>query len=181
MLYLRAIEGAQGSPAMLGKLQTNLAETRAWTDPRQAVYDADEAIVQNTVLMNKIEISKAHTASAIAEAQLGNLEKATAHVLVAQNLAKETNYPAGVLFAMQADCIVALIKHGSVDVGLNKMRKIVDEIGTYTHIVDLTEQICTVRDQAPSGGAEIDWIEPQHITNRLADLSSRLKRSRPPR
>ena len=180
LLYLRAIDAAQQSPVLLGKLQTNLAETRAWIAPKQAIQDAQEAIEQNTFLANKIEISKAHTAFAVAEAQLGNMKSAHHHTQLAMKLAKEINYQAGLLFATQADCIIAFIKGEMIASHLIEMREIVRKINTYSHIVVLTEKICGRQDPEEEGLTSIYWIESDNINDRLSDISMRLNRAKSP-
>ena len=163
-LYARAIEAAGASPALIAKLHTNVAETQCWTLPDKALEAADDAIELNTRLGNIIEISKARSAKAIALARL------------ADATARDARYPAGALFAKQAQCLIEFAEGHTrlVEARHQEAVKLARQIGTYRHLTKLTSAAAGAATEEFSSKV-ISWIEPDTLEKRHTELLDRLR------
>jgi tetratricopeptide (TPR) repeat protein len=99
----RRIAEASGADAMLGKVMTNLAETRCWSRPQAALADAKAAIELNREVAAPIEVGKAIAARAIALAQLGQPNDGLLAAHEAIGCQRRTGYRAGSLFGHLAE------------------------------------------------------------------------------
>lgn len=98
---LRAVERL-GAGALRGELLTDIAQTRCWSDPAQAMADAQAAIEVNQQTGASIEVGKALAAQAIAQALTGDSGSAKVAAEVSFGKQSETGYRAGEVFALQA-------------------------------------------------------------------------------
>lgn len=134
-LYERALEAADAahSAAMRGKVLTNLGETLCWSAPTRAGYFIEEALELNGDVQARIEVGKALSASAIANAMVGELDAAETAANTALQLQRETGYKSGEIFAGVA---AGLVQVASSDVlsarnTLEWLHRSVDELGVY--------------------------------------------------
>ena len=169
--YAAALEEADDSPSMTGKLRTNLAESRCWHAPRRALKNADAAIELNTRLGSRIEVAKAQAARAVAFARLDELAEARTACELAMELSEAVAYPAGGCFARQA-LVVLEVCSGNLsraDTAYGELIEAIDELGTYVHLAvipawirrddaefrRLSSGIGWISEAAPSAGLEL--------------------------
>ena len=167
-LYREALESAQCVPALLGKLQTNLAEAACWSQPQQALAEADLAIALNSDLRSRIELAKCEAARAIALAKLEDLPGARAAVSAAVEHATAVGYKAGVAFALQAAAIaegIAGDRKGLL-AAFERLRRAVEELGTYGHL--LVAPAWLIDDAAFVEAAyDVEWVQEDQLEERL--------------
>lgn len=168
-LYLQALRSCVGAPAMIGKLQTNLAETYCWSDPNRALKAAESATELNLKLGNRIEIAKCDAARAIALAKKGEYRAAEDAALRASAEAEGATYPAGLAFALQAVAISAGIEGqpGGLRRALAALRSRVDALGTYGHLCAPAAWLTYDDEAFVEAAFEVDWIDARGIEGRF--------------
>lgn len=172
-LYLRAMDSTKENraPALLGRLQTNLAETYCWYKPMAALGAADSAAEVNLGLNNQIELAKCAAARGIALARLEEFDKARQAVAASVNAAEEVGYPAGVAFALQAG-VVAEWLAGSYDAAEatnERLASVVGSLGTYAHLQAVPFLLLgddAGLDRVLSGA---EWLDADEVTARIAE------------
>jgi tetratricopeptide (TPR) repeat protein len=170
-LYLRAIRSVAGgrAPALMGRLQTNLAETYCWSDPVRALEAAANAAEIHVALGNRIELAKCDTARGVALAKLGEFEQACAVIARAVRSAEEVGYQGGVAFALQAKAIAEWLagKHDHARVAAEHLAAVVERIGTYRHLLAapllLMEDGVSLRKVL----AAAEWLEGEPLEGRI--------------
>ena len=173
-LYLRALNAAQDTPAMKAKLLTNIAETRCLNDSETAIEDAYAAIKSNELLGNKIEVSKAYTALAIASARRGEFKQARDSIDIAEASAHDARYPSGNLFAKQAHCLLGIAENREniVEEKFKEMMQLINQMGTYAHIGSLIELHIHDIPKATSLPV-IEWVYRKDIISRQKKILDR--------
>lgn len=136
--YLLAMDSIEENeaPALLGRLQTNLAETYCWHKPLEALTAADNGTELNHKQNNQIELAKCAAARGIALARGGDFKNARIAVSSSLSVAEEVGYQAGIAFALQASAVVDCLG-GLYDVAeaTNKeLKSVVSTLGTYLHL-----------------------------------------------
>lgn len=165
------IAEALGADAMLGKVLTNLAEVRCWTQPKSALADAEEAVALNREVLAPIEVGKAMAALAIARAKTGRHEDGLKAADEAQRCQQETGYRAGVLFALLANgvCHAAAGNHAGVERALKDIRLDVSSLGVYGFLAEPLQYALHGTNYNPS--SDYDWLAP--------DVAARIARTMP--
>jgi tetratricopeptide (TPR) repeat protein len=164
-LYLRALEEMRDTPSMAGKLRTNLAETRCWSEPRKGVEDAEAAIELNARLGSRIEVAKAEAARAVALARLGRTAEARVACARAVDAASAAGYPAGECFALQA-LVVAHLREGApaqADDAYRQLQQRVTSLKTYGHLCVLPASLRGDRAGVDKWSARVDWVTPPRL------------------
>lgn len=136
-LYVQALQAAGDTPALLGKLHTNLVETRCWSEPPRALEAASVSVEINVRLGNQIELAKCDAAKAVALARMGETSAARALAETAVQQARKIGYPAGVAFGLQAGAVVDGIDGDteSLRAKSDSLRRTVSLLGTYGHLL----------------------------------------------
>jgi tetratricopeptide (TPR) repeat protein len=166
LLYHEALEEMEHTPSMAGKLRTNLAETRCWSEPGKGVKDAEAAIELNTRLGSRIEVAKAQAARAIALARLDRTDEALVAAAQARDTAREAGYPAGECFALQA-LVVAQLRAGApdrADTAYQQLAERVTSLSTYGHLCVVPAMLRGDQDQVNQWSSGVEWIVPPHVT-----------------
>lgn len=135
-LYRHALSLAASINAgnMRGKALTNLAETLCWTKPIEAIQHAEDAIRLNEDVNAPIEVGKALTAKAIAQAAVpGQAINGLATAMEAEKRQTTDGYKGGILLALQAQAIacLALGKRSECNEVLGRLRVLSGEVTTY--------------------------------------------------
>ena len=135
-LYLQAMRVAVDAPALLGKLQTNLAETYCWYAPERALEAAALSSELNRRLGSRIEVSKSEAARAVALAGLGEAVAARDAARRAYEGADAAGYPAGIAFALQAAAVIEGIVGAELALTTCALdlARTVARLGTYAHL-----------------------------------------------
>jgi hypothetical protein len=168
-LYLQAIAVAADSPSLLGKLQTNLAETLCWYAPSRALQAAGFAREINVRLGSRIEMSKVDAARSIALANLGEFVAAREAAHDAVRGARDVGYPAGVAFGLQAAAVAEGLA-GDFDQALGArlaLREFLDELGTYSHLRVAPAWIGGDTEEFVRTVARMSWLEGGQLQDRL--------------
>lgn len=174
-MYLIGLQVAS-NPSMEGKLMSNLAETRCWSDFNLASKDALRALEVNTRVNNRIEIGKNHTSLALASCGLGRIEAAKYHSRTAQAMFSRVGYASGVVFAQIAEFFTA--KRCGKELDAHRLfldiAKGLDGLQTYRHL--LAPLLMAQNDEAglKSLLSEIQWIQKQDIRKRIDLIVSSL-------
>jgi hypothetical protein len=173
-MYVEVL-GTRPGPAMTAKLLTNRAETLCWPEPvlgRELAAQAEEA---NARLGNVIERAKVGAARAVALARLGEFTEADAACARALQLAQDAQYPAGACFAHQARVVVAVARGdvAAADGAYADLLSGVTELGTYGHLCVVPAWLRQDEDELQIRRAEVDWLRPDELGDRLAALSPR--------
>ena len=169
-LYVQAIRVAAEAPALVGKLQTNLAETYCWSEPERALDASAVSREVNVRLGNRIELVKCDVASAIALAKLGDFRRARNHAAQAAAQAREVGYPAGAAFAQQAWAMVEGLARDDRGLGAAyaALTQSLARLGTYSHLRVAPAWLA----KDPALFAEvrrgIDWLSPEELEDRLS-------------
>jgi hypothetical protein len=169
-LYSQAIAVAVDSPSLLGKLQTNLAETLCWYAPARALQAADFAREINLRLGNRIEMSKVDAARSVALATLGEFVAAREAAHNSMLEARDAGYPAGVAFGLQAAAMTEGLA-GNFDHAQRArvtLRQFLDELGTYSHLRAAPAWIAGDKDEFADAMTQISWLEGGQLQDRLA-------------
>jgi hypothetical protein len=170
LLYEQAARVAADAPAMLAKLQTNLAEVHCLSDPGQALEIATLSAHENRRLNNRIELAKCDAIKAIAHAKLQEPRCAAQAAARAARLAEDVGYPAGLAFAVQAEAIAHGLAGSQPRLlgSLERLDSLVKELGTYGHLraapAWLTGDDALFLDAA----LDVEWIEPDDLEDRLS-------------
>lgn len=170
LLYEQALAVSEIGHAIHAKLQTNITETLCWLNPGAAINVGRDAIEENLNHRNKLEVSKCHTALAIANASMRNFEQALNELTLSVKEAKEIQYPAGVLFSHFAGAIVGYIsgeKKLMSDYALKSI-KLIHRIGAYYTLLLPLSIMLNEKEYDLINFKEIEWIEPQNINDRFA-------------
>ncbi|HEY2569847.1 MAG TPA: hypothetical protein VGI27_00155, partial [Solirubrobacteraceae bacterium] len=174
-LYLRALQATRRdrTPALLGRLHTNVAESCCWSDPRRALEAADSAVQIHASLGNRIEIAKCDAARGIALAKLGEFERARNAVTAAVRRAHAVGYQGGVAFALQASAVAEWLG-GDLDAAAGASRQltaVVQGMGTYRHLQ--AAPFLLLGDDAGFARivAETEWLVDDSIESRIADYA----------
>lgn len=172
-LYLRAMQatGSGEAPGLLGRLQTNLAETYCWYDPRRALGAADASVEINLGLGNPIELAKSHTARGIALAKLERFDAARQVIAVAANQAEEVGYTAGVAFALQARVVAEWLAgdNDAASGASSKLAAIVERMETYTHLQAIPLLLLGEDAEFAKVVARAEWFAAEELEARIAD------------
>jgi tetratricopeptide (TPR) repeat protein len=171
-LYLRALQSATGgrAPALLGRLQTNLAETYCWSQPRRALAAADAAVEIHGALGNRIELAKCDAARGIALAKLGEFERSRGVVARAAMLADEVGYEGGVAFALQAKVIAEWLAgdRDAARVAARELSAVVERIGTYRHLLACPLLLLGEEAGFARLASEMEWLTAHPLDVRIA-------------
>jgi tetratricopeptide (TPR) repeat protein len=97
-----------------GKALTDLAQTLSWHRPKDAQQIQPRAVEVNEALRNTVEIVKLHAATAITQANLGDLDSADTEIERGLNLAQECGYTGGLVWCWTARTLNQL-KRGDTD------------------------------------------------------------------
>ncbi len=170
-LYLRAMRSvAEGrAPALMGRLQTNLAETYCWSDPRRALEAAANAAEIHAALGNRIELAKCDTARGVALAKLGEFEQAREVIARAVSTAGEVGYQGGVAFGLQAKAIAEWLAgdHDRARVAAEQLARVVERIGTYRHLQAAPLLLMEDRVSLRKVLAAADWLDGEPLQGRI--------------
>jgi tetratricopeptide (TPR) repeat protein len=169
-LYLQALDAVRDTPAMNGKLRTNLAEARCWLEPDRAVHDAEQAIELNRRLGNQIEVAKAHSAKAVALGRLGHFDAARRAAREALREAADVDYPAAQCFAKQALVAIDVWAGGSPDTEYGELVDGVRSLGTYGHLCIVPAWLRGDDAERARWSRDVDWIEAPALEARLEVL-----------
>lgn len=169
-LYLQAMRVVVDAPALLGKLQTNLAETYCWHLPERALEAAALANEFNSRLGSRIELAKSEAARAVALARLGEVLAARDAARRGAEQAHAAGYPAGVAFALQAAAVVEGIVGDDVAVTRCSvdLARTVARLGTYAHLQVVPAWLAGNERAFDNMAADVSWIQPQGLKQRLA-------------
>lgn len=115
-LYREALSLARESAnlAAEGKALTDLVQTLSWHRPEDAQQLQPRAVEVNEGLRNTVEIVKLHAATAVALANLGDLDGADTQIERGLSLAEECGYPGGLVWCWVARALNQL-KRGDTD------------------------------------------------------------------
>jgi tetratricopeptide (TPR) repeat protein len=171
-LYLRAISSTEieNSPALMGRLQTNLAETYCWSEPHAALRAADGAAQIHATLGNGIELAKCDTARGIALAKIGEFEEAGQVIGRAIHLAEAVGYEGGIAFALQAKVIAKWLA-GSYDeakAACDQLSSIIEEMGTYRHLLAAPRLLIGDTAGFAVSAKRAEWLEDERLKDRIA-------------
>ena len=171
-LYARALAAAAEAPALVGKLQTNLAETLCWQDPTAALEAAALSTEISERLGNRIELLKCDAARGIALAKLGEFTAARDSVARAAALAREVEYPAGNAFARQAGAVIEGLAGDTprLMARLAELDTSVASLGTYAHLRIAPAWLAPDRALFEQAADEVDWLEPAGLEARLRSI-----------
>ncbi|MDX6306976.1 MAG: hypothetical protein QOI06_22 [Nocardioidaceae bacterium] len=168
-LYSSAIRAAANARALVGKLQTNLAETLCWVDAERALEAASLSTQYNDGLGNEIELAKCSAAKAIALARLGEFVAARDAVETAAQRARKVGYPAGEAFALQAKAVVESLD-GRSDMVASCSAELADSVrllGTYSHLRLVPAWLMGDDDLFVDLALDTDWLDPDDLEDRL--------------
>lgn len=168
-LYLQAMAAVADSPSLLGKLQTNLAETLCWSSPELALRAAALSQEINLRLGNRIELAKCGASRAIALSGLGEFVAASDAAEQAKREAEEVGYAAGVAFATQAAAVVA-IRAGDTRTATEQRRtlqEILQKLGTYAHLRVAPAWMTDDQGEFFNAAADVSWLEVGDLETRL--------------
>lgn len=167
-LYTRALEKTREAPGMTAKLHTNLAEAYCWFKPERALESGELSAEAHRVAGNEIELCKCHAARGIAFARLGEFKSAEVATEEARQLGESADYPAGVVFGIQAEAVIGHLERNPAKLGdsIKLLTAATDKLGTYGH---LTVAPLLLRDQTEfaKASAKYEWIEPAGLAERL--------------
>ncbi|AKS41507.1 hypothetical protein [Wenzhouxiangella marina] len=166
----RRIAESMGADAMLGKILTNLAETRCWCRPLDALADADAAIELNREVKAPIEVGKALAAKAVALARNGQPDLGLAAARESLACQQKTGYRAGTLFARLAEGIshAAAGNRAGVESALAIIERESRILTVYGFLAQPLRQILAgPADCLPS---EYAWLGPDTATRMVAAL-----------
>ena len=167
-LYQEATLVCGDAPALLAKLQTNIAESRCWSEPKAALDDISIAIELNQRLGNSIEVGKALIAKCIALARTGKVDSALAACGSGTRYFQEAGYLAGHAFALQGMAIAESLSGSpaTAQTACDRLRATVTTIGTYAHLTVLPSLLLSKEDE-PQLLAQYDWIDEEGVRERL--------------
>lgn len=172
-LYLRAMRStASGeAPGLLGRLQTNLAETYCWYDPRRALGAADASAEINLKLGNPLELAKCGVARGIALAKLGKFKAARGAIAEAAAQAEEVGYLSGIAFAKQAMVVTEWLadNRGQAETASVELTGIVDQLDTYAHLQAVPFLLLGHETEFARVVSEAEWFEADRLEARLAE------------
>lgn len=165
----QAIRAAANAPAMVAKLQTNLAELYCWHEPERALEIADLSSEANAGLGSRIELAKCDAIRGIALARLGQLEPAEAVIERAAANAAEVCYPAGVAFALQARTVAHAFAGELQDLASSsaELDRAVAKLDTYRHLRVASAWIAGNDSRFVETAVDVDWLEPEGLEDRL--------------
>jgi tetratricopeptide (TPR) repeat protein len=168
-LYSSAVRAAANARALVGKLQTNLAETLCWVDAERALEAAQLSTLYNDGLGNEIELAKCDAAKAISLAKLGEFAAARDAVATATQRARRVGYPAGQAFAMQAMAVVEHLDGNPEAVARCSadLDNAVLLLGTYTHLRIVPAWLMGNDEVFIELALGCDWLEPDDLEDRL--------------
>jgi hypothetical protein len=171
-LYLRAMRStASGeAPALLGRLQTNLAETYCWYQPHLALGAADASDEINLHLGNATELAKSSAARAVALAKLNRIDAARQAIVDANAWAKEVGYLAGSAFALQAEVVTEWHAgdDGAAEAAGEELANAIARLGTYRHLLTVPFLLLGKDEDFARLASETEWFEPERLEERLA-------------
>ena len=162
---------AVDAPALLGKLQTNLAETYCWYAPERALEAAALSSELNGRLGSRIEVAKLEAARAVALAGLGEVVAARDAARRAAEEADGAGYPAGVAFALQAAAVIEGVVGAEVALttGALDLARTVARLGTYAHLQVVPAWLAGNTDAFDAAAADASWIQPAALKQRLRE------------
>jgi hypothetical protein len=168
-LLREAMEASSRAPAMLAKLQTNLAEVHSWHEPDRALAEADLAVELNAQLGSKIELAKCDAAKGIALARMGESGAAEDAVERAAAQARAVGYPAGVAFALQARATARALAadHEGFAVAYAELSQALEALGTYGHLRVGPAWLSGDDLRFVESAVDVDWIDPDELEDRL--------------
>jgi tetratricopeptide (TPR) repeat protein len=170
-LYLRAMRSVtEGSaPALLGRLQTNLAETYCWSDPPRALEAAANAAEIHAALGNRIELAKCDTARGVALAKLGEFDQARQVIARATRTAKEVGYQGGLAFALQAMAIAEWLAgdHDGARVTAEQLAVVVERMDTYRHLQAAPLLLMKEKESLQEVLDAADWLDGERLLGRM--------------
>jgi tetratricopeptide (TPR) repeat protein len=171
-LYLRAMRSASEdqSPALLGRLHTNLAETYCWSEPHRAVVAAEDAAKIHASLGNRIELAKCDAALGVALSKLGDVEGARVAVAKAVRRATDVGYQAGVAFALQAGVVTEWFAndHEAAAAACRELTALVDRMGTYRHLQAIPFLLLGDDAGLAAVVAETEWLTDRPVSTSIA-------------
>lgn|GEM_PF-3121390 len=170
--YRRALTLAGESRALVAKLWTNLAETLCWSDGPATMEVAETAIEMNTRLGNRIEVAKAGSALAVAQATAGDLASARMSAERAIVDAQTVGYPAAELFAHQALAVIAHLDGSTADTGrhLRALLDRTDALGTYRFLAALPAWLAGDDSLFVDVAANVEWTGAESVDTRFSLL-----------
>lgn len=170
---------AYGLRGMYGKALANLTETYWWTNPSKALEVGRDAVEANEVCGNLIEVGKALTAMALAELNLGHVNKAIEYLERAQETQKTAGYRAGLIFVegARAYCWFATGKDDDVSECLDRAAQDTDSLGVYKYLNWFYRAVCATKDIS-SDACPYDWIDKSRLSDGIRSLSARLSQLR---
>lgn len=165
----QAMRAAADAPAMVAKLQTNLAELYCWYEPERALDIADLSSKANAGLGSRIELAKCDAIRGIALARLGQLEAAEAAIDRAASDAADVRYPAGVAFALQARTVAHAFagELQSLASSSADLDRAVAKLDTYKHLRVVSAWIAGDNPRFVEAAGDVDWLEPKGLEDRL--------------
>lgn len=166
----QAMRAAATAPAMVAKLQTNLAELYCWHEPERALEIADLSSEANAGLGSRIELAKCDAIRGIALARLGQLEPAEAAIKRAATEAAEVGYPAGIAFALQARTVADAFAGRPRELASSSadLDRAVAKLDTYRHLRVASAWIAGDESRFVETAADVDWLEPETLEDRLS-------------
>ena len=165
----QAILAATDAPAMVAKLQTNLAELYCWYEPERALEIADLSSEANAGLGSRIELAKCDAIRGIALARLDRLESAEAAIKRAAVDAADVGYPAGVAFALQARTVAQAFAGEPQDLvdSSADLDRAVAKLDTYQHLRVASAWIASDDSRFVETAVDVDWLQPEGLEDRL--------------
>jgi tetratricopeptide (TPR) repeat protein len=168
-LYRLALRKTPDAPVLTAKLYTNLVETYCWFKPDLALEEAVKSIELNERTGHQIELAKCAAAKGIALANLRRFSAAEAAIAEAKALAKATDYPAGLAFALQAESIAMTLAKDTRgrNVAIGRLERKTKELGTYGHLT-VAPLIAAGEDGTSIAALKAaEWFEPEDVVMQI--------------
>ena len=156
---------------IIANTTTSMAENLQFSNPKEAIIYATDAIEKNTKINSSMEIGKAYAAKSVAHTMLDQYDDALYCYKKAYEIQSKNGYKSGVLFAEIAKLILLYYCKDCLDTtlddSLNDIKSLWKDIGVYYSFGIIIELLLNINLDETK---DIKWLDYDKTVRNLKDI-----------